>query len=184
MTIQEGLREFYSINHFDEDGGANKTFGWIKVGPISYPIPNPDARKKALYLHDIHHLITGYSTKWIGETAISAWELATGGWGKNFFVWMIIMGAFMIGIIVYPASTFKAFIRGRHCRSVVGLKMSKKDLLQMNINDLKQRVGLIEDPKYKATATDVSQFILWILATLLAYLLPMILGVWAVFRLF
>ncbi len=182
MTIQEGLKEFYAINYFDDDGGTQNAWAWLKVGPISVPMPNPESRKKALYLHDINHLITGYSTKWVGETSISGWELATGGWGTNLFVWMIIMGGFMIGVVIYPVSTFKAFIRGRHCRAVASLNMKKSELLSLKINDLKTRTGLNDTSEHPATFIDILDYIRWILTALVTYLLPMVLVGWLVMQ--
>jgi hypothetical protein len=173
MTIQEGLSGFYKVNDFEDDGGIQSSIAWLKVGPFKVPIPNPEARKKALWIHDINHLATGYSTKWIGETSISGWELATGGWGNNLFVWMIIMGGFLIGVLVYPISTFKAFLRGRKCRSVVGLGLSKRELMNLEIDDLKSMTGLDKSIDYQAGTADILRFAGWILMALISYLLPL-----------
>lgn len=62
--IMEALAEFYHINDYGEDGGASAR--WIRVKlkplPLSFYIPNFGARQRALRLHDIHHLATGYET--------------------------------------------------------------------------------------------------------------------------
>jgi hypothetical protein len=175
MTIQQALSGFYAANDFEDDGITKSSIAWLKVGPFKVPIPNPDARKKALWIHDVNHLATGYSTKWIGETSISAWELATGGWGTNVFVWMIIMGGFLIGVLVYPVSTFKAFLRGRRCKPVVGLGLTKKSLMNLEIEELKSMAGLDKNTDYQADIIDILHFLKWILLALSAYLLPLIL---------
>ena len=40
--------------------------------------PNTDSRKRAVPLHDLHHILTGYKTDWMGEAEIGAWELRAG----------------------------------------------------------------------------------------------------------
>jgi hypothetical protein len=40
-------------------------------------LPNSDARRKAVVLHDLHHVATGYKTDWTGEAEISAREIAS-----------------------------------------------------------------------------------------------------------
>ena len=82
-TVQKAISEFYLQNNFGEDGGVSKNVAWIKIGFFSVPIPNTESRKKNVILHDIGHLITGNATNWKGESSVSAWEIASGGWGKN-----------------------------------------------------------------------------------------------------
>lgn len=182
MTIQQRLSDFYVENDFEDDGGLQSNVAWLKVGKIYIPIPNPEARKRALWMHDVNHVATGYSTFWIGETAISGWELATGGWGKNIFVWMIIMGGFLIGIFIYPVSTFKAFLRGRNCRSVIGLGLSKKELMNLEVEKLKNLTGLDKNIDYKASIKDILSFTAWVLLALSAYLLPLLLAVIVIWK--
>jgi hypothetical protein len=174
MTIQEGLLEFYKINHFDDDGGEKNNWAWIKFRFLSLPIPNPESRKKVLFLHDIHHLITENDTTWKGESSVGAWEVATGGWGYNFYIWWIILGSFLIGVFGYPTNTFKWFVRGCRSKSVVGLNMSKSELLVASIKDIKNKAGLVQISDKPATFKEFLIYLAWIIVALTIYLLPLV----------
>jgi hypothetical protein len=77
-TIGELRAEYFRQRGFPADGGSSAR--WVR-----YPLfgghvvlPNVKSRQRALPLHDLHHLVTGYDTSWRGEAEIAAWELAAG----------------------------------------------------------------------------------------------------------
>jgi hypothetical protein len=181
-TIQQQLNEFYQINNFGEEGGANETLVWFKFGFISLPFYNFKQRREVIWLHDLNHLVTGYDTNWRGESSVSAWETATGGWGAN-PVWVLILSAFGIGLLLYPVSTFRAFVRGRYTQGPVNLKLPKKHLIQLTINELKQRLGLANEPIYKPTLGDLLSFVGWGFISLALIFAPVWGGllVWKIF---
>ncbi len=159
-TIQQQLNEFYQINNFGEEGGANATWAWFQFGAISLPLYNFKQRRELIWVHDLNHLVTGYDTTWRGESSVSAWEAATGGWGTN-PVWILILSAFGIGLVLYPTTTFRAFIRGRYTQGPVNLKIPKKQLIQLTINELRQKLNLTNEPIHKATSNDIMSFVGW-----------------------
>jgi hypothetical protein len=173
MTIQEGLQKFYQINHFDDDGGEKNSWAWIKFGFISLPIPNPESRKRVLFLHDIHHLITENDTTWKGESSVGAWEIATGGWGYSFYIWWIILGSFLIGVFRYPSNTFTWFVRGCRTKSVIGLEMTKRELLITSIKTIKEHTGLATVSDKGATFKEFFRYMAWIFFALSINLLPL-----------
>lgn len=77
MTILMELQQYWRNNNLPTDGGVKEKFNDAKIGKFTFKYPNLDG--KALILHDINHLITGYDTNWTGECEVSAWELASGG---------------------------------------------------------------------------------------------------------
>jgi hypothetical protein len=172
MTIQQQLNEFYQTNNFGDEGGANETWVWFKFGPISLPFYNFKQRRELIWLHDLNHLVTGYDTNWRGESSVSAWETATGGWGIS-PVWILILSAFGIGLFLHPVATFKAFVRGRYTRGPVNLQLPKKQLIQYQLSDLKQELGLANEPVYKANLSDVLHFLLWAFVSLALILAPL-----------
>jgi hypothetical protein len=112
MTIKKELDSYWLANGLPKDGGASETFNEAKIGKISFKYPNLDG--KALILHDLNHLITGYATNWIGECQVSAWELASGGRIGYPKTWIYPISLVFLGIIICPKKTVKAFIRGRN----------------------------------------------------------------------
>ena len=103
---------FFEAGGFAPDGGSSAR--WVKypVGRVHLVLPNVSARRRALPLHDLHHLATGYDTSWTGEAEIAAWEL---GAGRHGYVapWVLNIAAFTIGLVIAPRRLWRAFVRGR-----------------------------------------------------------------------
>lgn len=109
----------------DEDQPAIE---WVKLGPLPVPIPNPPARHRALKLHDLHHVLTGYGTDWPGEFEISGWEVGA-GLGGDAVAWTFCTGGTLAGLFRCPRRTVQAYVRGRQCRSLLGLDHRAVDRL-------------------------------------------------------
>lgn len=72
-----------------------------------FRFPNTPARKRAVPLHDLHHVLTGYGTDWIGEAEIGAWELRA---GCNSFITYFLNGSGVIlGLFLSPRRVWRAF---------------------------------------------------------------------------
>lgn len=46
-TMREALKQYFDDNGFGADGGYASTWVDFKVGPIPFPLPNTEARRKA-----------------------------------------------------------------------------------------------------------------------------------------
>ena len=114
----------------------------LKLGKVPVAFPNLPSRRRAVRIHDLHHLLTGYDTDWIGETEISAYEIGAGcgGYGA---AWMLNLGAFFTGPFVKPARLFAAFRRGRRCRSLYHESYDDA-LLGSPLGETRTRLGLDE----------------------------------------
>jgi len=100
------------------DGGYDDPLVRLRFGRLVVDLPNTTGRRKAVPLHDLHHVLTGYPAgNWQGEFAISAWEIAT-GCGRFITGWAIDLGGLAAGALVYPRTTFAAFVRGRRSHSL------------------------------------------------------------------
>jgi hypothetical protein len=162
-TVAQALNAFYAQHDFGDDGGINSDVAYVKIGPINFPIPNTQARKEAIWLHDLHHLLNGYATDWPGEGRVSAWELATGGFGVKIYVWALVLMAMSVGILFYPTGTFRAFVRGTYCRPIVGLGLSKHELMQLPVSELQRRVGIDPQRTYPVRTSHYMRFgLLWL----------------------
>ena len=109
QTVAESIQEFYNKNNFGEEGGKYERFVWIKFGFFSIPIPNFQSRSQNVYLHDVSHIVTAYDTTWKGESGVSAWEIASGGWGELYMPWLLTLWAMGLGVLFYPTNTLKSF---------------------------------------------------------------------------
>jgi hypothetical protein len=95
------------------DAGDSERFAVVKIGPMPYPIPNTRSRKRAVRIHDLNHIVSGYHTDREGELEISAWELASGGCRDYGAAWVLDLAGLLAGLFVCPGRTVRAFMRGR-----------------------------------------------------------------------
>jgi hypothetical protein len=104
--------EFFRTSGFGDDGGEAAKWVRYPLWGIDIVVPNVESRRRALRLHDLHHLVTGYDTSWTGESEIAAWELGAGchGYGA---AWVLNAAAFSIGVVIAPRRPWRAFVRGR-----------------------------------------------------------------------
>jgi hypothetical protein len=155
MKLLEARRLYFDANGFGEDGGYSKR--WFKVGWkwLALPLPNTASRVRAVRVHDLHHIATGYPTTWRGEAEIGAWELA-GGCGDYGPAWLLNRYSFAVGLVIAPKRLWRAFLSGRHCKNLYSGEVSE-DLLQEPVGHLRRRLGLSDDVPEPAFA-DVRAF--------------------------
>lgn len=117
LTLAAMLREHLLRSGLPADGGDTEPFAVVKLlGRIPYPIPNTKARKRAVKIHDLNHLVTGYLTDRKGELQISAWELASGGCQSYAAAWTLDLVGLFAGFFICPRLTVQAFLGGRSNR--------------------------------------------------------------------
>lgn len=169
VTVQEALAEFYRENNFGDDGGVSKKVAWIKFGFFSIPIPNTESRKNNVVLHDLGHLVNGFDTTWKGESSVSAWEIASGGWGKHYFLWFLTLWAMGLGVVFYTKQTFLSFKKGVTMRNALTCHLSINEMLKMPLSGLKSKLN--NHPPNKQNAY------LWMTFSALIFVLPFIIGI-------
>jgi hypothetical protein len=137
MTILEELKRYWESQNLPTDGGVNDAFNEAKIGNFSFKYPNLDG--KALILHDINHLITGYPTNWKGECEVSAWELASGGRKGYARTWIYPISLVLLGLVICPVRTYKAFKNGLGRRNsflisnkIEILTLTKKEVIALS----------------------------------------------------
>ena len=114
LTMAAVLEEHLRGSGLPPDAGESERFAVVKIGPMPYPIPNTRSRKRAVRIHDLNHIVSGYHTDREGELEISAWELASGGCRDYGAAWVLDLAGLLAGLFVCPGRTVRAFMRGRH----------------------------------------------------------------------
>jgi hypothetical protein len=89
----------------------------LRLGPAALRLPNFAWRQAAIDAHDLHHVMTGYPLTMRGEIQLAAWEWGAGrypDWRATAFCAPLIV----IGVMLMPKRTWKAFRRGRTSQSL------------------------------------------------------------------
>jgi hypothetical protein len=156
MNVRQARDEYFAANGFSETGYSNS---WVKLalGPLPLVMWSPPARRRAIPLHDLHHVATGYATTWAGEAEIGAWEIAA-GCGDYSVAWLYDAAAFAFGIVVHPRRTYRAFMRGRHSRSLYCHGGWRDELLELDVAELRAELAL--DRAYAVTWRDRAAFVI------------------------
>ncbi len=163
----EARARYFGANGFDERGYADR---WVRLqaGPLPIYFPNTRARVRAVRVHDVHHVVTGYETTWTGEAEIGAWEIAS-GCADHGAAWVLNLLALPIGLVIAPHATFRAFVRGRRSRNLYRQTIDER-LLARPVDDLVRTLGL-DLPVGAPRAADVAAFLGWSGLALLTVLL-------------
>lgn len=167
--IQDALDIFFAKYNLGEQGGLNNDWAYLDMKWFRIPFPNTASRKKALILHDIHHIVTGYKSDWQGEAEIAAWEVST-GCGDYSAAWVLDTGGIAMGIMFYPVKTFKAFVRGRRTTNLYLSNYRKEDLVNLSIREVQDKLGLNTADASPATGKEIWAFIGWCLVSAVWYI--------------
>lgn len=172
-TVGQSIQDFYDKHDFGDDGGINEKYAWIKFGFFSIPIPNFESRKVNVYLHDVNHIITGHDTTWKGESAVSAWEVASGGWKNLFIPWLLTLWAMGLGVLFYNKSTLSAFRRGLTMHNSLASGLSKNEIFSLSVAELQKTLS--DKPKA------LKNPLVWAAVSLVVFVSPIIVGLASLF---
>lgn len=167
ITLREARKIYFRLSGFGTDGGYNDR--WIKVKVWKLPIwlPNVDNRRRAVRLHDLHHILTEYPTTWRGEAEISAWEIGTGGLRRYWAGWILDLMNLAQGLVVNPRGVFRAFMRGRGNSNLFAIEFSD-DLLENRVGDFREKLWL-DKPTPAPSTLDYAAFVFWIVIGVTMY---------------
>jgi hypothetical protein len=162
LTLAEARSLFFARSGLGDDGGYNAR--WVRVETRPWPVyfPNTACRVEAARLHDLHHVALEYETDWAGEAEIAAWEIAS-GCGRHGWAWLLNLGAFTVGIALFPKRLYHAFIRGRHAANLYRDGFPESELPNKTLAWLRARLRVKENAT-RATMRDGLAFAFWCVA--------------------
>jgi len=172
ISISEHLEKFYAEYHLGDEGGNQLSYVTIELfSSFKVYIPNWDNRRKAVLRHDIHHLLTGYKSELLGEFEIAAWEIASGC--MNYFAaYLLNSGGLVLGMLIYPKPTFRAFILGCRTTNLYQQNINDSTLKNATIEELKTRIGL--NPLPSIAQPNINELGMLILHLILGMILNLI----------
>jgi hypothetical protein len=159
MTAREGRALYFATGGIPADGGYEDDWVKLKMGPIPVGFPNTEGRRRAVKLHDLHHVLTGYGTSWTGEAEISAWEIAS-GCASYTAAWVINLGGLFIGLVVNPRRTRRAFLRGCGANNLYHGEPFSEALLDQNLGTIRARLAF-DGPVASPNAADSLRWLAW-----------------------
>lgn len=143
-TVREARDQYFSENNFGEDGGYSQKWVPLKFGIFTLPLYNSRARRRAVPLHDLHHIATGYSTSPKGEAQMAIWELSAGTYDM-WFAFFINLPALIYGFILWPKDSLAAWRRGRQSQSLYNREFDE-GMLDMSVDDLRAMTVEASEP--------------------------------------
>ncbi|HLM74811.1 MAG TPA: hypothetical protein VK459_19015 [Polyangiaceae bacterium] len=149
MTVREARDRYLAKNGFTVEGYRAPTFQ-IDVLGITWTLPNPEARRQVVPLHDIHHVVTGYGTDLAGEAEQSAWELRGGI--HSWFLWLFKLSAIFLGLFLAPRRVVRALRRARGQRTLYLDPPPYEVILEMRVGELRAKLGIPPEGQADAPA--------------------------------
>jgi hypothetical protein len=142
LSLLEARGRFFAEQGIPADGGYEApTIPVVVLGRFHvFNLPNTESRKRAVRFHDLHHVLTGYQTDWPGEGRISAWELAT-GCRDHWAAWVLNLNGLLIGLVLDPVGTLRAFSRGRRSTNLYAEAFGPA-LLSRPVSEVRVALGL------------------------------------------
>lgn len=160
LTIAQARAQYFSDSGFGEETYVDR---WVRlpVGPLTFFMPNIEARKICVPLHDIDHVLTGYPTSWRGELSIAGFEIGA-GLGRFWIGWVINLQGLVLGGLRCPSDVFRAFVRGRRSGSLFRAHETVDDaLLARTVGELRDELGIAPHPTADVTLGDRLAFAGW-----------------------
>jgi hypothetical protein len=117
MRVREALDRYFLENGFSSAQYA-KPWTTLSFLGADFTVPNPASRRRAIPLHDLHHVATGFGTDLRGEGQISAWEVGARIRGVGLYVAALIASGVVLGAVLAPKKAWAAYRAGRGARSL------------------------------------------------------------------
>ncbi len=142
LTLAEARDRYLQENGFTTETYTER---WARV-PLWFGlhiwVPSPKARQRALRMHDLHHVLTGYGTDLAGEAEISAWEFRRGLGGLGVYVGSIVVMGLVQGMVLRTRRTRAAYDASSTARSLFDLHYTYEPLLTRTLGDVRQELGI------------------------------------------
>lgn len=139
LRLEQARDLYLSRNGFNLQEYNAPTFT-IGIFGVQFRFPNTAGRKSVIPFHDLHHVLTGYTTDWLGEAEIGAWELRAGC--RTLIAYFLNGSGVIIGLLLSPRRVWRAFRSAKGQRTLYCDPMPYERLLQMTVGEVRARVGL------------------------------------------
>jgi len=109
---------------------------------MAFSVPNPPSHQRAIRLHDLHHVATGFGTDHAGEAEISAWQARRGLRAAGMYVTAIVLGNALLGAVFAPRRTLAALRFASTGGSLFSMTIDYEALLERTVGELRQMLSI------------------------------------------
>lgn len=142
MRVRDALAVYLAENGFTtESYESPKTTG--SFFGMKVAVPNPPSHQRAIRLHDLLHLVTGFGTDHAGEGELSAWQARRGFRGMGAYVTAITLVNTVVGVWYAPRRIKDAFHDGRG-PSLFARAVDYESLLDRTVGELRALLDVPE----------------------------------------
>ena len=141
MGVHAALDAYLSENGFTKEAyDSATTTGSIFGRKIA--VPNPPSHQRAIRLHDLQHVATGFGTDHPGEAELAAWQARRGIWGMGAYVAAIIAINVTLGLFIAPRRMLAAFKVPGSGGSLFVERVEYERLLGGSVGELRDLLGI------------------------------------------
>lgn len=141
MTVRAARDAYLAENGFTiESYESPKTKG--SLFGIAISVPNPPSHQRAIRLHDLLHVATGFGTDHAGEAEISAWQLRRGLAGAGHYVAAIVSFNVLVGLGAAPRRTLAVLTSTAAGRSLFDGEHDYESLLDASVATLRSMLAI------------------------------------------
>ncbi len=140
MRVREARNVYLAENGFTEEAYDSPTTSGSFLG-MKFAVPNPPPHQRAIRLHDLHHVATGFGTDHAGEAEISAWQARRGLHGTGMYVTTIVMVNALLGVVFAPRRTLVA-LRSVGAGSLFRMTIDYESLLERTVGELREMLAI------------------------------------------
>lgn len=143
MRVRDALSVYLAENGFTTASyDSPRTEGSILGVKLS--VPNPPSHQRAIKLHDLHHIATGFGTDHAGEGEISAWQARRGLRAAGLYVTAIVTTSALLGFVFAPRRTWTVLRDPGAKRSLFNARVAYESLLDRTVGELREMLGIPE----------------------------------------
>lgn len=139
LMMWEARDRFLANNGFRIEDYFAPTYA-VKFWRLPVRFTNTKAHQWATPLHDLHHILTGYRTDWIGEAELASWELRAGC--KTFVVHWLDTAGVVIGLLISPVRVWRALLRAKGQRTLYRNPALCELVWHMTVGEVRARLGI------------------------------------------
>lgn len=141
MRVGDALAAYLAENGFTTESYDHPTTQGALFG-VKFKVPNPPSHRRAIRLHDLHHVATGFGTDHAGEGELSAWQLRRGLRGTGMYVVAIVVINTLLGALVAPRRTFHVLSAAGAGGSLFGARIDHAELLGRTVGELRDLLAI------------------------------------------